>query len=324
MANLNKIRVGGNDYDLKDASALHTSDVVQATGDSTTAVMSQKAVKDALANKADASTVTELSNTVADQGDTLLNKADSSDVTALSNTVATKADKSTVDSLSSTVTALSGDVGDLQEAIGTKAEASVVTELSNDVAAIETKITALEGTTHFIGAGALADRPGSADEGDIYVATDNGKEYIYVGDMWIELGDTTAEQQRLSDLEGDVDDLQEAIGTKADNSTVTALSNNVTTLSNTVSGLSGNVGDLQEAIGTKADNSTVTNLSNTVTNLSNSKADKTTVEALSGDVSDIHVILGEKADASTVTALSNTVNTKVSASVDGEILILSV
>lgn len=189
MADLNKIRVGGTDYDLNDASALHTSDVVQATGTSTTAVMSQTAVTTALNNKADASAVATLSNTV--------------------------------DGL-----------------------ASSVDDLSADIVTMDSKITGLEGTTHFIGAGDVSARPGTADEGDIYVATDNGKEYIYVGDMWIELGDTTAEQARIAALESTVstlspivDNLADEIIEKADSSTVTNLSNTVTDHAEAISSL---------------------------------------------------------------------------------------
>lgn len=66
------------------------------------------------------------------------------------------------------------------------------------------RITALEGTTHFAGAGALSSRPATADDGDIYVATDSGKEYIWANGGWIELGDVTAEQERISTLESKV------------------------------------------------------------------------------------------------------------------------
>lgn len=46
MANIKKIQINDIEYDLKDASAVHISDIVQTTGDSETAVMSQAAVTD--------------------------------------------------------------------------------------------------------------------------------------------------------------------------------------------------------------------------------------------------------------------------------------
>lgn len=52
MANINKVQAFDTVYDIEDSSALHTSDVVQATGTSTAAVMSQKAVTTALNGKA--------------------------------------------------------------------------------------------------------------------------------------------------------------------------------------------------------------------------------------------------------------------------------
>lgn len=71
FANIKKINVGGGTYDIYDANALHTSDITQETGDSTAAVMSQNAITNALNNKADASTVTDLSITVTDHAEAI-------------------------------------------------------------------------------------------------------------------------------------------------------------------------------------------------------------------------------------------------------------
>ena len=87
------------------------------------------------------------------------------------------------------------------------------------------------------------------------------------------------------------------VGTKADQSAVTNLSNTVSSLSTTVE--------------TKADQSTVTNLSNTVSNLSTTvgtKANQSTVTSLSNTVSNLSTTVGTKANQSTVTSLSNTVS----------------
>lgn len=53
---------GGGTYDISDALALHVEDVVQATGSSTTVVMSQKAVTDAINNYSPLPEVTETDN----------------------------------------------------------------------------------------------------------------------------------------------------------------------------------------------------------------------------------------------------------------------
>ena len=69
------------------------------------------------------------------------------------------------------------------------------------IESLEAKVATLEGTTHFAGADILANRPASADEGDVFVATDNGKEYIFAKGAWVELGDTSAELERIAALE---------------------------------------------------------------------------------------------------------------------------
>ena len=60
---------------------------------------------------------------------------------------------------------------------------------------IRALITALQGQVgdlgnalHFVGAGPIADRPQSGAAGDVYVATDEGKEYVYTGTAWEEFG----------------------------------------------------------------------------------------------------------------------------------------
>lgn len=103
-----------------------------------------------------------------------------------------------------------------------EALAGRVTAVEGRATTLEEKVTALEGTTHFAGAGLLSARPETAnDDGDIYVATDNGKEYIWVTDKWVELGDVTAEQERLSKVEADISTINTNLGKKADATQVT-------------------------------------------------------------------------------------------------------
>lgn len=78
---------------------------------------------------------------------------------AATNTVSTHNTSGTAHSdIRALITALQGQVGDLGNAL------------------------------HFVGAGPVADRPQSGAAGDVYVATDEGKEYVYTGTAWEEFG----------------------------------------------------------------------------------------------------------------------------------------
>ena len=94
---------------------------------------------------------------------------------------------------------------------------SRVTQLETDYSVLDDKITALEGTTKFIGADVLDNRPTTAEDGNIYVATDDGKEYIWVNDEWVELGDTTAERKAIQSIIDGDDNYIPAKATHADN-----------------------------------------------------------------------------------------------------------
>lgn len=86
---------------------------------------------------------------------------------------------------------------------------------------LDQKIKGLEGTTHFAGAGPLLNRPSSAKNGAIYVATDNNKEYIWVDNDWIELGDVTAEAERLTEIESNIKTINSQIS--SNNSSISQL-----------------------------------------------------------------------------------------------------
>lgn len=89
------------------------------------------------------------------------------------------------------------------------------------------RITALEGTTHFAGTGARADMEAieAPKAGDVYVISSGeglGKEFIFDGTDWIELGDVTAEQERIkavedrvTEVEGDITEINTALEGKA-------------------------------------------------------------------------------------------------------------
>lgn len=66
-----------------------------------------------------------------------------------------------------------------------------------DKAQVDGKIAALEGTTHFIGVKDAL--PDSANVGDVCIV--GNKEHIFTEDGWVELGDTSAELERITALE---------------------------------------------------------------------------------------------------------------------------
>lgn len=62
---------------------------------------------------------------------------------------------------------------------------------------VDAKVAALEGTTHFIGVKDAL--PETANEGDVCIV--GNKEHIYTAEGWVELGDTSAELERITALE---------------------------------------------------------------------------------------------------------------------------
>lgn len=71
------------------------------------------------------------------------------------------------------------------------------TALAERVTTVESKLSALEGTTHFIGVKEAL--PDVANVGDVCIV--GNKEYINTDEGWVELGDTSAEAERLTALE---------------------------------------------------------------------------------------------------------------------------
>ena len=113
-----------------------------------------------------------------------------------------------------TVTPTPLDDGGKSFAITTSdiASETALTKLTQDVRALDTKdtgrvsklekqVAALASATHFRGAVESKESITDPAEGDIVVETKTGKEFIYSNSAWVELGDTTAEQGRISALE---------------------------------------------------------------------------------------------------------------------------
>ena len=90
-----------------------------------------------------------------------------------------------------------------------------------DITSLNQKIAGLEGTTYFLGAGPDASKPAFVEKnGAIWVATDSNKEYIWVNNSWVELGDVTEEAKQLTNLKNSVEDLTSQMLSKASNTQV--------------------------------------------------------------------------------------------------------
>lgn len=90
-----------------------------------------------------------------------------------------------------------------------------------DITSLSQKIAGLEGTTYFLGAGPDASKPAFVEKnGAIWVATDTSKEYIWVNNSWVELGDVTEEAKQLTNLKDIVEDLTSQMSSKANSDQV--------------------------------------------------------------------------------------------------------
>jgi hypothetical protein len=76
-----------------------------------------------------------------------------------------------------------------------------ISNLDGRVGTVEGKLDSVTNVMDFVGAFPTA--PTTAQKGDVYVNTTDGKEYVYDGTKWVELGDET----RLAQLETKVNDL---------------------------------------------------------------------------------------------------------------------
>lgn len=89
--------------------------------------------------------------------------------------------------------------------------------LDTRLKAAEEAISTLNAATTLEGVGALADRPAAGKvAGGIWIATDNNKEYVWDGNAWIELGDTTAEMNAINGLDERIDAIEADLGTSGD------------------------------------------------------------------------------------------------------------
>lgn len=190
-----------------------------------------------------------------------------------------------VDALEVVVSTLTTTVGNNKTAAETaisneaKARDDADKALGQRITDLQTALGNIENIMNFRGAFASTSACTDPIKGDVIVITsgdDSGKEFVYDGSKWVELGNVDAQQTAITALQGrmqtaetDIDNLESTRATK-------------TELNTAVSGL-------QDQINTKAETSTVTGIGNRVT-------------ALEGTVGD-----SSKGLVKDVTALKNTV-----------------
>ena len=79
--------------------------------------------------------------------------------------------------------------GALEGAIETHNTSSTAhADIRGLISTLSGRVDSLGNALHFVGAGASSARPSTGKDGDVYVDTDDGKEYVWSGDGWQEFG----------------------------------------------------------------------------------------------------------------------------------------
>lgn len=156
-----------------------------------------------------------------------------------------------------------------------KAREDADTALGQRITDLQTAIGNVENVMNFRGAFASTSACTDPVKGDVIVLNagdDSGKEYVYDGTAWVELGNVDAQQTaiaalqgRMTTAEGKIKTIEDTYATDAD--------------------LSAAVGTLEDAIDLKADKTTVTGIGNRVTTL-----EGTVGSATSGLVKDVNAL----------------------------------
>lgn len=155
-------------------------------------------VNDAIAN-AGRAVKADVDQAIADL-DAAYKKADSDLETKLQGNIDKKVDKTTYDekmtALANEDTRLAGLITDMDAAYK-QADTDIIAR----VASLESDITGLSGAMHFKGiVEALPETTEGYADGDTVIC--GNKEFVVHGENFVELGDVSAEVQRISDLEG--------------------------------------------------------------------------------------------------------------------------
>lgn len=113
------------------------------------------------------------------------------------------------------------------------------TDIRTLISNLQEQLDSLGNALQFIGAGPVADRPQTAENGDVYIATDEGNEYVWSNGAWEQFGAGDALTKAQGDAYYDAKGSAEAVNTQLSEtiaevqSSVTA---NTTSISDIVSG----------------------------------------------------------------------------------------
>ena len=121
---------------------------------------------------------------------------------------------------------------------------------------IEGKLENVSNVMDFVGAGATLPAANESHKGDVFVINDGdnaGKEYVFDGTTWVEFGFATANenaiaalQDRMTEAEGDIDDLEAEFATGG---RVTSLEGHMTTAEGNITSLTNRVSGAEERLG---------------------------------------------------------------------------
>lgn len=106
------------------------------------------------------------------------------------------------------ISKISGLQSELDSKVSSSNYESKMTNIDSSLSNLDGRVTTVEGkldnvTNVMDFVGAFPTAPTTAQKGDVYVNTTDGKEYVYDGTQWVELGDET----RIAQLETKVDNL---------------------------------------------------------------------------------------------------------------------
>lgn len=113
------------------------------------------------------------------------------------------------------------------------------TDIRTLISNLQEKLDSLGNALQFIGAGPIADRPETAENGDVYLATDEGNEYVWSNGAWEQFGAGDALTKAQGDAYYDAKGAAEAVNTQLSETiseVQSSVADNTTSISNIVSG----------------------------------------------------------------------------------------
>ena len=194
-----------------------------------------------------------------------------------------------VDALEVVVSTLTTTVGNNKTAAETavanekKAREDADSALDQKIEQLKTAIGNVENVMNFRGAFASTDACTSPVKGDVIVlnsGADSGKEYVYDGTTWVELGNVDAQQAAISDLQDRMDDAEGRLDTIEDTYATTSALNTA-------------IQGVNDVVATKAAQSEVNTISGKVNTL-----EGTVGNAKSGLVKDVNALKTTVGDSS--------------------------